>query len=112
MWQNLFPLPDASDPADVRTLGQHIALGVDIRARCTNTGCNHNVALNLVVMARYLGPRHSAVAADLKPYFYCPDCRERGLADENITFSYYTCTAPHTLLSEIEEQHHIHRSAA
>lgn len=87
-------------------------MGVDIRSRCTSTGCNHNVALNLVVVARYLGRDHSAQAADLKPYFYCPDCRAAGLADENIAFSYYACTAPHTLLCEIIDEHAGHLSAA
>ncbi|MCO5066215.1 MAG: hypothetical protein M9924_17620 [Rhizobiaceae bacterium] len=112
MRHNLFPLPAVPDPADIRTLGQYIALGVDIRARCTSTGCNHNVHLNLVVLTRYLGPHHSAFASDLKPYFYCPDCRTAGLADENIAFSYYACTAPHTVLDEIVHEEHRQLTAA
>jgi len=112
MKQSIFPLPPIADPSQVQTLGEHIALGVDIRARCSSTGCNHNVALNLVVMARYLGVHHRARPEDLRPYFYCPDCRSAGLADENISFLYYACTAPHTLLCEAVYSEAEHLTAA
>ncbi|WP_137113490.1 hypothetical protein [Mesorhizobium sp. GR13] len=108
----IFPLPPISDPSNIQTLGEHIALGVDIRARCTSTGCNHNVPLKLVLLARYLGSRHGARPEHLKPYFYCPDCRSAGLSDENVAFSYYACTAPHTLLNDEGEGADSQRTAA
>jgi len=94
MSKSLFPLPEIDDTTEVRTIGEHIAAGYQIRARCTHTGCNHNVQLNLVVVAHYLGADHGASADDLKPYFYCPSCRAAGLADEHIVFAHYPPTAP------------------
>jgi hypothetical protein len=100
MFPSIFPLPRVEDPQSATTLGAFIAVGYQVRSRCTNAGCNHNVNLNLVVVARYLGVGHSAQAEDLKPYFYCPTCREAGLADENIVFTHYAPTAPASVISE------------
>jgi len=94
MLQSIFPLPSVDDPSSAKTLGEYIAVGYQVRARCANAGCNHNVNLNLVVVARYLGAGHGAESEDLKPYFYCPSCRESGLADDNIVLSHYAPTAP------------------
>lgn len=55
MSKSLFPLPEIEDASDVKTVGQHVSAGYQIRARCTHAGCNHNVQINLVVVARYLG---------------------------------------------------------
>jgi hypothetical protein len=96
---NIFPLPYVEDPKSARTLGEYIATGYQVRARCTNAGCNHNVTLNLVVVARYLGVGHSAQAQDLKPYFYCPVCKDGGLADDNIDFAHYPPTAQSCVVS-------------
>lgn len=98
MPHSIFPLPSVEDPNAARTLGEYIATGYQVRARCTNAGCNHNVNLNLVVVARYLGPGHGARAEDLKPYFHCPPCREAGIADENIVFTQHPPTAPSCLI--------------
>jgi len=100
MLQSIFPLPRVEDVDAVKTLGEHIAAGYQIRAGCTHAGCNHNVQVNLVVLARYLGSDHGASATDLKPYFYCPSCREAGLADENILIAHYPPTAPHCTISD------------
>lgn len=100
MSNSIFPLPRVEDATEVCTLGEHIAAGYQIRARCTQPGCNHNVQLNLVVIARYLGAAHGASAPELKPYFYCPPCREAGVADENIVFAHYPPTAPHCVIEE------------
>lgn len=94
MSKSLFPLPEIEDASDVKTVGQHVSAGYQIRARCTHAGCNHNVQINLVVVARYLGIQHGALAEDLKPYFYCPPCRDAGLADDQIVFAHYPPTAP------------------
>ena len=100
MLHSIFPLPRVEDPKSARTLGDYIATGYQVRARCTHAGCNHNVTLNLVVVARYLGPGHGARPEDLKPYFHCPVCREAGLADEAIDFTHYPPTAPSCVLSQ------------
>ena len=99
MLHSIFPLPSVEDPKSARTLGEYIATGYQVRARCKNAGCNHNVNLNLVVIARYLGVGHGAQAAELKPYFYCPSCRDIGIADDNIVFTHYPPTAPCCVVS-------------
>lgn len=100
MSKSLFPLPEVEDASDVKTIGDHIAVGYQIRARCTHTGCNHNVQINLVVVARYLGADHGASAEDLKPYFYCPPCREAKVDEGHIIFAHYPPTAQHCVLAE------------
>ncbi|MBX3597137.1 MAG: hypothetical protein KF874_06140 [Rhizobiaceae bacterium] len=70
------------------------------------------MALNLVVIARYLGPNHGALAADLKPYFYCPACRAAGFADGQIAFFHHASTAPRSILCEVVEDDLYHRTAA
>ena len=50
MLQTIFPLPSVEDPDAASTLGEYIAVGYQVRARCTHAGCNHNVNLNLVVV--------------------------------------------------------------
>ncbi|MCO5063957.1 MAG: hypothetical protein M9924_06020 [Rhizobiaceae bacterium] len=100
MSKSIFPLPMIDDFADASTLGEHIAAGYQIRARCTHAGCNHNVQINLVVVARYLGIDHGASAEDLKPYFYCPPCRTAGVNDGHIVFAHYPPTAPHCVIAE------------
>lgn len=99
MLQTIFPLPSVEDPDAASTLGEYIAVGYQVRARCTHAGCNHNVNLNLVVVARYLGSSHGTKSEDLEPYFYCPSCRESGLADDNIVFTHYAPTAPSCTIS-------------
>jgi hypothetical protein len=103
-FHNLFPLTTAEIEASSDTIGQHIAYGNEIRARCTNIGCNHNVPLNLMVVARYLGPDHGARAADLKPYFFCPTCRDEGRYDKHIEFTRYACIAPSCAIDHRENQ--------
>ncbi|MCO5063615.1 MAG: hypothetical protein M9924_04275 [Rhizobiaceae bacterium] len=100
MPRKIFPLPSVEDPKSARTLGEYIASGYQVRARCTNAGCNHNVSVNLVVVARYLGATHGAAPDELKPYFYCPPCREAGLGDDNIVFTHYSPTAPCCTVSQ------------
>lgn len=100
MNSGLFPLPQVRFPLSVDTIGQHIALGYEIWASCETTGCNHTVRVNLVLLSRYLGPEHGARATDLRRYFYCPKCREGGRLDSRISFAHYSCTAPHSIVSD------------
>ncbi|MCO5066216.1 MAG: hypothetical protein M9924_17625 [Rhizobiaceae bacterium] len=98
MTSDLFPLPEVRFPLSVDTIGQHLALGYEVWASCDTTGCNHTVRVNLVVVAKYLGSGHGARAEDLKPYFYCPKCREAGQHDRLIDFTHFSCTAPHSIV--------------
>lgn len=103
MNSSLFPLPHVRFPTSVDTIGQHLALGYEIWASCETIGCNHTVRLNLVMLARYLGAHHGAQAADLKPYFYCPKCREAGRHDRQIDFTHFSCTAPHSIVPDARQ---------
>jgi hypothetical protein len=92
----IFPLPEIVYPLAVDTIGKHLALGYEITAFCVAHGCHHKARVNLVALARRLGPEHGCGAADLRPHFFCARCRAAGRPDRNVTFIRSPPTDPHT----------------
>jgi hypothetical protein len=83
---DVFPLPPLTYPQCIDTLGETIAEGHELHVLCHTYGCNREARVNLIALARRLGPKHSCMAQDIKPYFHCSRCRAAGEPDRNISF--------------------------
>lgn len=90
---SLFPLPEIAFPLVIDTLGLCLATGTDISMHCQD--CGKSRRLNLVRLAKYLGPDHGTMAADLRPHVWCVECGARG---EAIGFIVQAPTDPHSMV--------------
>jgi hypothetical protein len=47
------------------------------------------------MMIGMLGAGHGSLDADLRPYFFCTDCREAGRDEKNFRFILHADAKPH-----------------
>ena len=82
----MFKLPELTYPLSIDTIGKMMAAGSELDIHCHTNGCGHSGRINLVMLSRRLGMDHGCLDADLRPFFYCPKCREAGRPDRNFSF--------------------------
>ncbi|UPT53415.1 hypothetical protein [Synechococcus phage Ssp-JY39] len=96
MTHKVFPLPEIVYPLDEATIGTMLARGSELNIYCFTNDCGHKARVNLVVLARKLGPDHSTLDPDLRPYFHCSKCRAAGRPDRKFGFIQHVLTVPHS----------------
>lgn len=96
MTYQVFPLLELTYPLELGTIGATLAIGDELRVHCNTHGCHHHQRINLVALGKRLGPQHSTLDRDLRPYFYCSRCRAAGRPDRNIGFIRSALTDPHS----------------
>ena len=79
-------------PLVVDTLGKMRMMGSRLSVNCAT--CNKHTMLDMDDLIERLGEDHGCMATDLKPLFYCVDCRREGRPDRNITFIDHGKPAP------------------
>lgn len=92
----VFPLPEITYPLEIGTLGMCLATGHEISMHCSR--CNNYRRLNLVRLARHVGPKHGASEADLRKVVWCTECGARG---EAIGFMIQPPTHPYSRVSAV-----------
>lgn len=93
----MFKIPDISYPFSVGTIGELIAAGEELSVHCRE--CNRTTRVNLVSLSRRLGIDHSCLEPDLRPHFYCAECRAAGWPDRRFDFIHHACAVPHSILA-------------
>jgi hypothetical protein len=93
----MFRIPDITYPFVVGTIGDMIAAGEELSVHCQE--CNSTKRVNLVALSRRLGIGHTCLDPDLRPYFYCSECRAAGRRDRNFNFLHHACAVPHSILA-------------
>ena len=79
-------------PQKVNTLGKVKAVGGSISMVCAT--CNKQTLLDMEMMIGMLGARHSCLDADLRPYFFCTQCRAAGRDEKNFSFIQHANATP------------------
>lgn len=88
---------DLSYPLSIDTLGKVHALGMRLSVYCHNYLCHRHTWLDMEDMIARFGEDHSSMHDDLKPHFFCSQCRALGKPDRNIAFTLHIKTpAPPT----------------
>lgn len=88
-----FQLPELTFPLSIGTIGIVLATGHEIMAHCCTHGCGREDGrVNLVRIARRspLGLGQGILQHELLRFVFCPDCREAGRNDKNLTFTLCT----------------------
>lgn len=93
----MFRIPDITYPFSVGTIGDMIAAGEELSVHCR--GCNRTTRVNLVALSRRLGIDHSCLEPDLRPLFFCAECRREGSPDNQFDFIHHACALPHSILA-------------
>jgi len=81
-----FRLPELDYPLVIDTIGKTLAMGGELHVFCRSDGCTRNARVNLVTVAKRFGMDHGCMERDLKPLFFCQDCRDAGRQDRNMSF--------------------------
>jgi hypothetical protein len=89
MAYNIFPLPPLVYPQSTDTLGEMIAEGLELHIICHTFGCHNESRVNLVALAKRIGPQHSCLSKDIQRYFHCSRCRAAGKDDRNVSFRHH-----------------------
>ena len=67
----------------IRTIADKIEFGYEMSVYChgqrDGRWCHHSARIDLVALAERLGPDHSTLAKDLKPYFRCSKCGSKDI---------------------------------
>ena len=79
-------------PQKVNTLGKVKALGGSISMSCST--CAKQTPLDMDMMIGLLGAGHGSLDADLRPYFFCTDCRAAGRDEKNFSFIQHVNARP------------------
>lgn len=94
MAYEVFPLPEITYPLSIDSIGKCIALGDGVTVYCDP--CNRYIEIDMLALARKVGPGHGVLAKDLKPHFYCAACRRAGKPDKNIGFLFSPNRLPYS----------------